>query len=230
MDIPNKARVGSLDYDIELTDETLVLNAQQCLGMIDYDNLKIKIAKNIQSKQKQEQTFLHELAHAIVKEYKIDFTEDEEIIVDKFAVGLHQVIRDNLSDSITSVKVGDIQVNYSEITENVTKRIGEELEKTLEHKKENRIIFFLKDIFKLSSFEEIRSYFKKENKNIFIKGIEVVEEVCNYQETEIFYYDGTSYEKSGQLPVPIEKRLKLPICTPIEIVLQIMKLSRENDR
>ncbi len=107
MNIPNKIRVGSIDYDVELTDETLVLNNQQCLGIIDYDNTKIKIDKNIQSQQNKEKTFLHELVHAITREFKIDFTEDEEVIVDKFAYGLHQVIRDNIP---TTVSVGDISV------------------------------------------------------------------------------------------------------------------------
>ncbi|EES48692.1 hypothetical protein NE172_10810 [Clostridium botulinum] len=109
MEIPSKIRVGSFDYDVELTDETLVLNASQCLGIIDCDKLKIKVARNIQSKQKQEQTFLHEVVHAIVKEYKVDFTEDEETIVDKVSCGLHQVIRDNFHEIIT---VGNITIKH----------------------------------------------------------------------------------------------------------------------
>ena len=110
MNIPSKVRVGSIDYDVELTDETLVLNTQQSLGIIDYDNNKIRIANNIQSNQRQEQTFLHELVHAVTREFKIDFTEDEEVIVDKFAYGLHQVIRDNLP-SIVDVRSISKEIN-----------------------------------------------------------------------------------------------------------------------
>ena len=130
MNIPSKVRVGSIDYDVELTDETLVLNTQQSLGIIDYDNNKIRIANNIQSNQRQEQTFLHELVHAITREFKIDFTEDEETIVDKFAYGLHQVIRDNLPNTI---KIGDIAVtdgvNIDELSEEISKKITENLNK-----------------------------------------------------------------------------------------------------
>ena len=95
MNIPKKIRIGSFDYNVDYTNETLILNAQQCYGLINYENTEIKIAKNIQNKQKQEQTFLHELFHGIVKEYKIDFTEDEENIVDKLANGIYQILKDN---------------------------------------------------------------------------------------------------------------------------------------
>lgn len=127
MEIPSKVRIGSMDYDVELTDEILVLNTQQSLGIIDYDNTKIKIANNIQSKQKQEQTFLHEVVHAITREFKIDFSEDEETIVDKLACGLHQVIRDILNDSVRSIKVGDLQINYDEATNKTAEKISEAL-------------------------------------------------------------------------------------------------------
>ena len=131
MNIPSKVRVGSIDYDVELTDETLVLNTQQSLGIIDYDNNKIRIANNIQSNQRQEQTFLHELVHAITREFKIDFTEDEETIVDKLAYGLHQVIRDNLPNTI---KIGDIAVtdgiNINGLSEEVSKKITKNFNKS----------------------------------------------------------------------------------------------------
>ena len=131
MNIPSKVRVGSVDYDVKLTDETLVLNAQQSLGIIDYDNNKIKIANNIQSNQRQEQTFLHELVHAITREFKIDFTEDEEVIVDKLAYGLHQVIRDNLPNTI---RIGDISatdgINTNKLSEEYAKKVAENLNKS----------------------------------------------------------------------------------------------------
>lgn len=124
MNIPSKVRIGSIDYDVELTDETLVLNAQQSLGIIDYDNTKIRIAKDIQSQQKQEQTFLHEVVHGITREFKIDFTEDEETIVDKLAYGLHQIIRDNLPNTI---KIGNISVTEGMNLDEIAERVGEKI-------------------------------------------------------------------------------------------------------
>ena len=54
----------------------------------------------------------------------------EETIVDKFAYGLHQVIRDNLPNTI---KIGDISVtdgvNIDELSEEISKKITENLNK-----------------------------------------------------------------------------------------------------
>lgn len=96
MNIPEKVRIGSMDYIVKLTDETIVLNSRECKGMIDYEFHEIKINNQVQDKQSQEQTFLHELIHGIIRERNLDLqNSDEEIITDEIAVGLHQVIRDN---------------------------------------------------------------------------------------------------------------------------------------
>ncbi len=130
MNIPSKIRIGSVDYTVEKTDEYLKLDGEQCLGIIDYEIQTIKIANNIQHNQRQEQTFLHEVIHAITKEFKIDFSEEEEVIVDKLALGLHQVIRDNLEE-VKSIKIGDVQINYGEITDKVSEKMSENLRKSL---------------------------------------------------------------------------------------------------
>lgn len=96
MNIPEKVRIGSCDYDIKLTYETIVLNTRECKGMIDYEFHEIKVNNTVQDKQGQEQTFLHELIHGIIRERNLDLQNvDEETITDEIAVGLHQVIRDN---------------------------------------------------------------------------------------------------------------------------------------
>jgi hypothetical protein len=96
LNIPNKVRIGSMDYKVELTEKTLGLNGKVCYGTIDYDKHLIQINSEIQDKQGNEQTFLHELAHGIVRERNLDIEiSDEETIVDEIAMGLHQVIRDN---------------------------------------------------------------------------------------------------------------------------------------
>lgn len=45
MNIPEKVRIGSVDYDIVLTDENLVCNGQESYGWIDYNYHLIKINK-----------------------------------------------------------------------------------------------------------------------------------------------------------------------------------------
>lgn len=95
MEIPGKVRIGSVDYEVTVEDKTIVLDAVQCKGKIDYEYHKINIDSSIHDKQGQEQTFLHELIHGIVRERNLNLNADEETIVDGLAIGLHQVIRDN---------------------------------------------------------------------------------------------------------------------------------------
>ncbi|WP_185903784.1 hypothetical protein [Hathewaya massiliensis] len=160
MNIPEKVRIGSMDYDVKLTDETLVLNGRECLGVIDYDNTEIKISKSIQSNQKQEQTFLHELMHGIIRERNLDLqNSDEETIVDEIATGLHQVIRDN--QEIFKCECTEIKVL-------TTIKEGKTLaqEKSIRSKEEvNKIILEnisdLVPIVRGLTDEEIRTYIDK---------------------------------------------------------------------
>lgn len=96
MNIIDKVRIGSMYYNIKLTDETLVLNGRECKGMIDYEFHEIKINNKVHDSQGQEQTFLHELIHGIIRERNLDLeNSNEETIVDEIATGLHQIIKDN---------------------------------------------------------------------------------------------------------------------------------------
>lgn len=101
MNIPDKVRVGSIDYDVAVGEEPLLINGVQALGYCDYMNSKIKLDKSIQGDQQLEVTFLHELIHSMFNDSKIDLVnygleyEQMEYIVDSLAYSLHQVIRDN---------------------------------------------------------------------------------------------------------------------------------------
>lgn len=122
MEIPSKVRIGSKDYEVVVSDKAILKGSQQYYGHIDWEHHKIEIDNTLQDEQGIFQTFLHELVHGIVHEFKIDFSTDEEDIVDRFADGLHQVIRDNLPNT---VKVGDITItngiNISEVCEEFSK-------------------------------------------------------------------------------------------------------------
>lgn len=94
MNIPKIIRIGSCDYNVEFTDKDLVANYKEVYGRINYDNHSIEINSVLGDKQQQELTFLHEVFHAITRDRGLEF-EDEELIVEELAKGLHQVIRDN---------------------------------------------------------------------------------------------------------------------------------------
>lgn len=96
MNIPDRVRIGSVDYKVILKNEELVMNDRLCYGFIDFENTEISINKSRQNLSRQEQTFLHEIVHGIIKERSLDIeNSDEETIVNEIALGLHQVIRDN---------------------------------------------------------------------------------------------------------------------------------------
>lgn len=93
MDIKSNIKIGSMVYRIEITNEPILMNCQECKGIIEYDDLVIRISDKIAS-QRQEETFIHEVLHGIIRERNLNL-EDEEIIVEELSKGLYQVIRDN---------------------------------------------------------------------------------------------------------------------------------------
>ena len=101
INIPGKVRVGSIDYDVSVDEDPLIINGVQALGCCDYMDSTIKLDKSIQGNQQLEVTFLHELMHTLFNDCKIDLVnygleyEQMEYIVDSLAYSLHQVIRDN---------------------------------------------------------------------------------------------------------------------------------------
>ena len=94
VNIPNIVRIGSCDYKVEQTDNTLVLENKVCYGVIDYDKHLIELKRDLGDKQQMELTFLHELFHGMVRERGLEL-DNEELVVDELAKVLHQVIRDN---------------------------------------------------------------------------------------------------------------------------------------
>ena len=109
MIIPEVVRIGSCDYSVEYTDENIVVDHKECYADINYDNHAIRINNNIGDIQQKELSFLHEMFHGIVADRAIE-VEDEELVVEELAKGLHQVIRDNpemfLDDSYFEEKQG----------------------------------------------------------------------------------------------------------------------------
>lgn len=94
LNIPNKVRIGSFDYTVEITEKNLVLDGREAYATIDYNNHKIEVNKRLGDKQSNELCFLHELFHALVRERNLTL-DDEELVVEELARGMYQVIRDN---------------------------------------------------------------------------------------------------------------------------------------
>ncbi|HFE9852679.1 TPA: ImmA/IrrE family metallo-endopeptidase [Enterococcus faecalis] len=87
--IPKSIKVGSINYRVELVAHIPTEDEGYKWGECDYQNSVIRIWDKL-STEKQEQTFIHELTHAIAHEAGID--DQDEDIVNRFALVAHMVI------------------------------------------------------------------------------------------------------------------------------------------
>lgn len=94
----NKVRIDAVDYDISHTKEALLVSNMACKGRIDYDKNLIEITTDEVGENQQALTLMHEIVHGIVHERGITnliADKDQETVVDQFAKGVTNLIRDN---------------------------------------------------------------------------------------------------------------------------------------
>ena len=102
MIIPDQIRVGSTFYTVKAQATPIVMNGMQCYGYCDPNMHEILLdAGLISDEQTMEQTFCHELIHAMMFERKINLeawgltNAQMEHVVDSLGISLHQVLMDN---------------------------------------------------------------------------------------------------------------------------------------
>ena len=107
MIIPELVRVGSVFYEVKTQETPIVMNGVQCLGYCDYFNHIIMLDESMQDEQTMEQTFCHELVHAMMFERKLNLEAmglsnlQMEEVVDNLGIALHQVLLDNRDIALT---------------------------------------------------------------------------------------------------------------------------------
>ena len=107
MIIPEVVRVGSVFYEVKTQDTPIVMNGAQCLGYCDMYSHTIMLDESMQDEQTMEQTFCHELVHALMFERKINLVamglsnKQMEEVVDNLGMALHQVLLDNPDIALT---------------------------------------------------------------------------------------------------------------------------------
>ena len=111
MIIPNRIRVGSTFYTVKSQETPIVNNGLQCYGYCDPNIHEIVLdAGLISDEQTMEQTFCHELIHAMMHERKINLealgltNAQMEHVVDSLGISLHQVLMDNPDITLTAEK------------------------------------------------------------------------------------------------------------------------------
>ena len=108
MIIPKLVRVGSAFYEVKTQTTPIVMNGVQCLGYCDLYSHTIMLDESMQDEQTMEQTFCHELVHALMFERKINLVamglsnEQMEDVVDNLGIALHQVLLDNPDIALTA--------------------------------------------------------------------------------------------------------------------------------
>ena len=109
MIIPNEIRVGSTFYTVKAQATPIVMNGMQCYGYCDPNMHEILLDAGLNSdEQTMEQTFCHELIHAMMFERKINLeawgltNAQMEHVVDSLGISLHQVLMDNPDITLTA--------------------------------------------------------------------------------------------------------------------------------
>ena len=108
MIIPELVRVGSVFYEVKTQETPIVINGVQCLGYCNYYNHTIMLDLSMSDEQTMEQTFYHELVHAMLYERKINLeamglsNAQMEEVVEAMGIALHQVLLDNPDIALTA--------------------------------------------------------------------------------------------------------------------------------
>jgi Zn-dependent peptidase ImmA (M78 family) len=92
MNIPQSVKVAGINYTVEETEYVEIHHDKNYSGSCDYVKAEIKILKDMDI-QRKEETFIHELTHAIFHE--AGYNEHEEEMVNKVSKVLYQVLKDN---------------------------------------------------------------------------------------------------------------------------------------
>lgn len=92
---PKTIQIDSVTYDVEMSDNPLVLDGQECLGTIDYNNGLISLNSEKVGYRVLPKVLMHEIMHGIVVERGITIKGDEENIIDELAIGIINLIRQN---------------------------------------------------------------------------------------------------------------------------------------
>lgn len=96
MKIPNKVRIGGVDYDVKF-EPNVRIDSRILYGKIEFANSTITISTSEgESHQHKCITLLHEILHGIAYHASLELPEEiEEKIIDTFAKGMYQVLQDN---------------------------------------------------------------------------------------------------------------------------------------
>lgn len=86
-------KIGGITYAIKR--EEIECNNGIQFGEIDYGKTQITINDVKVVRQKQDQTLMHEMIHAIMHEAGLDELNNDETVVNQLGIVLYQVLKEN---------------------------------------------------------------------------------------------------------------------------------------
>lgn len=86
-------KIGGITYKVNYKE--IEESSGGLFGEVFYDKAEININNHNIVEQKQAQTLIHEMTHAIFHEAGLDELNNEEEVVNDIALILHQVLKDN---------------------------------------------------------------------------------------------------------------------------------------
>lgn len=110
----NGVKVGGINYKVEEKPTLGTIDGEECVGLCEYHDATISVLDRL-SDDRKDQTFVHELTHAIFLEAGYDLGEQDEDMINRIGIVLHQVLKDNYVPKNNQV------VDYSEIADGVAK-------------------------------------------------------------------------------------------------------------
>lgn len=88
-----KLKIAYREYEIIKKPEIYDL-PHECYGQVDYVEQTIKISTRAKQDE-QNETFLHEMFHAIFDKLNMDELRDNEVVVNQLATELYMIIKEN---------------------------------------------------------------------------------------------------------------------------------------
>ena len=86
--------IDSVNYNVEVTDETLLVDNQKCGAEVSFHQALIRISNEIGEGAKP-RALMHEIFHALLHERGLYDESDNEKLVDELAAGVTNLIRGN---------------------------------------------------------------------------------------------------------------------------------------
>lgn len=86
-----QVKIGGITYDIHYVEE--IPNRDTYVGYCDSERSVIYVQTKGMSEQRQKQTLIHEMMHAIL--YESGYNDHEEELANRIGLVLYQVLKDN---------------------------------------------------------------------------------------------------------------------------------------